>query len=147
MYEKFIDAPKEIRMLWFYNDGAVEWKPILRLTEMEDHGPGQPRTSTDEYCFIKDDSVPETIVDGTKQILTKMSEQSGKKFMSGAIDFTYAKSVFDSQPRWYVMEGNFWQPVPPSREENKEMREWFVKETIHNLLAAMANGKTEVTHA
>ena len=53
--------------------------------------------------------------------------------MSGAIDFAYGKAGNDKRAKWWVMEGNFWQPVPPTRSEHPGMRKQFVEATADQI--------------
>jgi hypothetical protein len=142
LMEKYKGAKKELRIFWFFGrDCQLDWMPVVRLTEekgTEDH----KSNLSDRYAYIDRDTVPAELIDFTLVALNRFSNTVGVIEMSGAFDFAYGTTASKAEPDWWVMEGNFWQPVPPSKKENPALRKEFVGATADQI-RRVASSRTD----
>lgn len=133
LLEKYKDAQKELRIFWFYGQGhELVWMPVIKVTEKLPSD-GESIKSNRHYIYIDSETVPDELIDFCSETLSEFAIKAQVQEMSGAIDFAYGKAGSDNDAKWWVMEGNFWQPVPPTRTEHPVMRKQFVEATADQI--------------
>jgi len=93
---------KEVR-LYYFGDGS--WDGVARVAR-----PGEVDFRDDKWLQIDLDSVPSELVQKGNDIIARIREKIGTDEVNVALDWVYASSASQPEPRWQIMELNAAEP-------------------------------------
>lgn len=111
---------KEVRLMMYWDQSRPDSQKIIPFGRIFTPkagavADGTGNTEDDSYLLIDiEKGLPSDLHHMSTDVMNRIAESRGATYIHGAID-----CVFDGQ-RWYVMELNLWQPVPPSYKEARE---------------------------
>lgn len=113
---------KEVRL---YSFGEQRWHAVGRIAK-----PGETDFRDDKWLYIDQDSVPVELLEAGEAVLDKAGELTGTSDVNVGIDFVYASTDADDEPRWRVMEVNSGEPQLVQLHEHEKIGRWH-----HEMLA------------
>jgi hypothetical protein len=89
---------KELRVYGFHAGGDTTVFPAARAIE-----------NGDQWFFVDPDSLPDRVLDGTRQAMNRAAEATGALAIYGTVDFGYGTSGAEA-PAWNAIEMNMRAP-------------------------------------
>lgn len=106
---------KELRMYYF---GDTDWDAVARVAQQ-----GETDFRDDKWLYIDLDSIPTEVQEKSTAIAKTVAQKVGTGEFNIAIDWVYASTEGDPEPRWQVMELNAAEPQLIQLSEHREIGE------------------------
>ncbi|HMR73109.1 MAG TPA: hypothetical protein PKD68_03825 [Candidatus Saccharibacteria bacterium] len=106
-------ANKELRAVYF---GDNQFAYIARAAKE-----GEVDFRADDWVYIDSDTIPDAILATNERILREVEARSGIREFHIAIDYTFATTDTDKEPKWRVMEINAGEPQLVREDQNRDV--------------------------
>lgn len=124
---------KELRMYGFLSPGGLPTFPAARVVQ-----PNRDRTRLDsEWFFVDPESVPDSLVRQTENVLARTAQLTGSLALLGAVDFGYGSTRKTTPPEWKIIELNGLSPGLISYAEHKTVADRLQTLLSQQLLATV----------
>ncbi len=104
---------KEVRRYYF---GNGVWDTVGRVAQV-----GETDFATDKWLYLDEDSIPDDILRGDAEVVSRLSSIVGHDEFNIALDWVYASSASRPEPSWQAMELNAAEPQLIQIGENPEI--------------------------
>lgn len=90
------DATKEFRMYGFYTPDRTDVFPAARAM----------KNGVDNWFFVDPDTIPETLFENTRKVLSRSAQLTGSRAIYGALDIAFGPKNATSDPDYHIVEFN-----------------------------------------
>ena len=106
---------RELRIYYF---GYNTWDSVVRVADK-----GKTDFKNDRWLYIKQDSIPYEVMEKSEQIVDYLRKTHKTDEFNIALDWVYASSESNPDPRWLIMELNAGEPQIVWHSEDAEVGE------------------------